>query len=88
MIKGLANLANNLLYAQQHGHSHFKGSYSNGYTAEVCFCTGFLYYYNACLLQITHDKIIINYTKWKGYSRSTTQALNTLKAIFPNAIIK
>ena len=88
MVKGLAHLANDLLYAQRNGYSKFKRGYSNGYTAEIIFHSGFLYYYEACLLQITHDKIIIYYIKWHGYSQSTTRALNTLKEIFPNAIIK
>ena len=88
MIKGLANLANNLYYSQRNGYSHFRGAYSNGYTAEICFGVGSLWYYNARLLEITHDKIIIHYRKWHGYSHSTTRALNTLKEIFPDAVIE
>lgn len=88
MIKGLANLANDLLYAQRNGYSNFNRGYSNGYTTDITYGSGFLYYYGACLLEIYHDKIIINDTRWRGYSQSTTRALNTLKEIFPKAKIK
>lgn len=89
MIKGLQTLARDLYGATTSHASHFRRGYSNGYTAEIAFKSGYLYLYDACLMHIySNGAIVIHDTTWRGYSPTTTRALNTLKATFPNAIIE